>query len=66
VASSLSLQSLHWLYDLLYEYVPMERKLISSLDMKVDCDHRDDGGYGDEDDLTHQNESNHTLKEEEK
>jgi len=44
----------------------MERRLISSLDMKVDCDHRNEGGYGDEDDLTHQNESNHTLKEEEK
>jgi hypothetical protein len=43
----------------------MEKKLISILDMKVDCDHKDEGGYGDEDDLTHQNERNHTLKEEE-
>jgi hypothetical protein len=43
----------------------MERNLISSLDMKVDFDHKDEGGYGDEDDLTHQNEINHTLKEEE-
>jgi len=31
----------------------------------IKCDHKDEGGYGDEYDLTHQNEGNHTFKEEE-
>ena len=38
---------------------------ITSFTYFIKCDHKDEGGYGDEDDLTHQNEGNHTFKEEE-
>jgi len=38
---------------------------ITSFTYFIKCDHKDEGGYGDEDDLSHQNEGNHTFKEEE-